>query len=102
MNALRWSALSLVMLLNCATASGAVGAAVINTAVAAGASGVSRANGGCYASCQPGTRCNSSTGMCDRIRCGGECKEGEECIESGGIERCMTVTPLRVETPKTQ
>lgn len=67
---------------------------VLNTALAAGASAASRASGGCYANCPPGTACDAATGMCLRKPCRGECGSNEECVEQALSYKCVVVTPL--------
>lgn len=80
-------------------AASAAGNAALNTAIAAGAAGISRAQGGCYANCPPGTRCIEDTGLCERIPCGGACGPSERCELSGLLERCVSaaVVDLRIE-----
>lgn len=83
-----------LFLCGCAGPSGgALLNAAINTGVAVGASAVSRSQGGCYASCPAGTRCNASTGYCDPIPCRGECDPFQECIEDRLTYRCVTRAP---------
>lgn len=81
---------------------GAAGSAVLNaalnTGVALGASAVSRAQGGCYASCPTGTRCNNATGYCEAIPCRGECDPYEECIEEKLTYRCVARSPANGKT----
>lgn len=76
-------------LLSCAAAPGAVSGAVINTAAAATASAISRANGGCYASCPPGTRCDPKEGLCEPIPCRDLCSTDEVCEVNAISERCV-------------
>ncbi|WP_146210107.1 hypothetical protein [Vitiosangium sp. GDMCC 1.1324] len=52
-------------------------------------SAVSRAQGGCYATCLPGTTCNTQTGYCDPLPCRGECLSQEQCVEDALGSRCM-------------
>jgi hypothetical protein len=68
--------------------------ALIGTAIGVGASAYSRSQGGCYASCPTGTRCNPATGFCDAIPCRGECGPNEECVELGLRSRCIVLTPV--------
>lgn len=79
----------------CVAGSAASSAAnvALNTALAVGASAASRASGGCYANCPPGTTCDATTGMCQRQPCRGECGPNEECIEGALSYRCVVVTP---------
>jgi hypothetical protein len=87
----------LLLLSGCAGASGAVVNAAVNTAIAATASGVSRANGGCYAACPVGTKCNAGTGYCDPLPCNGRCRTDEACEGFGLQEHCVPRTaPLQL------
>jgi hypothetical protein len=61
---------------------------VLTSAVAVTASAVSRANGGCYASCPPGTRCLPNSGLCEPLPCRGLCGVDQVCLGSGLAERC--------------
>jgi hypothetical protein len=54
------------------------------------ASAVSRSQGGCYASCVPGTTCNKKTGYCDPLPCRGECLPHEQCVQEGLTSRCTS------------
>lgn len=74
-------------------AGGAVLNAALNTGVALGTSAVSRSQGGCYAACPAGTRCNAATGYCDPLPCRGECDPYEECIEDKLVYQCVARTP---------
>lgn len=77
----------------CAGASGAnVGSAVVATAVATTAAAVSRANGGCWASCPPGTLCVPRTGLCEPLPCRGLCGADQVCVGAGLEERCSART----------
>src|SRR5258708_1567763 len=76
----------------------AVGATVV-TAGALAASAASRAMGGCYAICQQGEVCNSSTGLCEALPCRGLCGAGErctagffgdKCVQSGGADQAVS------------
>lgn len=58
--------------------SSAAGAAVLGSLAAASAV-ASRAAGGCYAECTHGTICNTATGLCERLPCGGTCEAGQAC-----------------------
>jgi hypothetical protein len=71
--------------------SGDAASAVINTTIAVAASGVSRSQGGCYASCPPGTSCDPSTGYCVSLPCRGQCKAHEQCVEDGLKSRCVAI-----------
>jgi hypothetical protein len=71
---------------------GGVADALVNTAIAATASGVSRANGGCYAACPPGTTCDPNTGYCVTLPCRGRCKAHEQCVENGLDGQCIAIT----------
>ena len=55
-----------------ASAAGGVVAAVTSSVI-------SRAQGGCFAFCAPGTRCNPTNGMCDEVPCRGTCRDDEVC-----------------------
>jgi len=79
-------------LTSCVAASGAVSSAVINTAAAVTASAISRANGGCYASCPPGTRCDPKEGLCESIPCRDQCSTDEVCEVNAISERCVPKT----------
>jgi hypothetical protein len=80
---------SLLLASGCGAAPDAVVGAIVTTAVAATASGISRANGGCYAGCPPGTVCNSNTGFCEVLPCRGICSEDQVCDETGPIAKCI-------------
>lgn len=45
--------------------------AAIGTGIGVAGAVVSRATGGCYAQCLPGTMCNTKTGLCERVHVGG-------------------------------
>lgn len=79
----------MVVLPGCAASSAAVGTAVVNTAIAASASAASRAQGGCYAVCSMGTKCNPETGYCDPIPCRDLCKADQQCDQTGPVEKCV-------------
>ena len=96
MRAIAWSA---VVLMSCAGASGSVAAAALNTPIALGAAATSRAQGGCYAVCTPGTACNGTTGMCDALPCRGECDATQHCDTSGLFERCVPKPALLIIEP---
>ncbi len=93
-------------LLACKSAGGTVGNAILATAFASGAALAYRGAGGCLAECVYGTFCNTATGNCERLPCGG-CGPGEYCANAGGGEmRCQTVVlpqdaraPARTNTP---
>jgi hypothetical protein len=78
----------LVIACGCGHAVGAATGALVNLAIGATASGVSRATGGCYANCPPGTSCNPATGFCETLPCRGQCGPEERCVQVGRIERC--------------
>src|SRR5215510_10129622 len=65
-------------------------AALVNLGIGAAAAGASRASGGCYAACPPGTACNADTGLCDALPCHGRCRENEHCDTSGLFDRCVS------------
>jgi hypothetical protein len=70
-----------------------------SSAIALGltAAAISRANGGCYAQCAPGTRCNHVTGYCDDIPCRGVCMQDEVCDTNGLFHRCVSSkVPLNI------
>lgn len=92
---LRGAVMAVVLFLcGCVGASGgALLNAAINTGIAVGTSAVSRSQGGCYAACPVGTRCNNTTGYCDPIPCRGECDPFQECIEDRLTYRCVTRAP---------
>lgn len=58
--------------------------AVMGLVMGVSASAVSRANGGCYAGCPPGTTCDSASGMCLDLPCQGRCGPNELCDQDGG------------------
>jgi hypothetical protein len=78
-------AASLLALASTGCGNGAGGAIAWGLAAAA----VSRAHGGCYASCVPGTTCNTKTGYCDPLPCRGECLPQQQCVEDGLGSRCV-------------
>jgi hypothetical protein len=64
---------------------------------AIGGAAASRALGGCVASCPPGTVCNTQTGLCDRVPCGGRCAPEELCDN----DRCIPLAPMNIgESPR--
>lgn len=65
----------------------------IMTAVGVTAAVASRASGGCYAACPPGTACNPRTGMCDELPCRGRCADDERCDVTGLLPRCVRSGP---------
>ena len=98
---MRWCMLVLLALqvgIGCASGrssdgvGGGVADAIVNTAIAATASGISRANGGCYAACPPGTTCDPATGYCITLPCRGRCKAHEQCVENGIEAQCVAIT----------
>ncbi len=91
----------LLLCSGCSAAPDAVAGAVIMSAVAATASGISRATGGCYAGCPPGTTCNNVTGFCEVLPCRGLCNEDQDCDESGAIPKCVArKADITIETEK--
>ena len=82
--------LAVLMVSGCAAAGGSVGSAVVNTAVAATVSGVRRAEGDCYTVCNPGSACNRTTGLCDRLPCGGACSFDQRCEITAVGETCVS------------
>ena len=94
----RISTLSLVLLGSCASGGNAnVGAAVMMTAIAVGSSAASRAGGGCYAACPPGTTCNAGTGYCDTLPCRGACNSDQECDSTGVLDRCVPRSAVQMK-----
>ncbi len=77
-------------------AHGNVGDAILMTGIALASSGVSRALGGCYAACPPGTTCNPATGMCDTLPCRGQCGPGQRCVLHP-VEHCVLEKPAQME-----
>jgi hypothetical protein len=77
---------SLLALVSIGCRGDAAGAVVWSLA----ASAVSRSQGGCYASCVPGTVCNKKTGYCDPLPCRGECLPHEQCVQEGLTSRCTS------------
>ena len=68
--------------------------------VAIAVSAKRHADGECYVSCLPGTRCNRVTGYCDAVPCRGECGPNEHCEESNLSSRCVgTDAALRISRP---
>ena len=63
--------------------------AAINTSIATGAAVSNRNDGECYTWCAEGTQCNPETGLCESIPCGGKCKPGESCDQSGLVDKCI-------------
>jgi hypothetical protein len=82
----------------CAASAGAIGSAAINTGVGATVSAVRRANGECYVPCNPGTSCNTVTGMCDPLPCGGRCAFDEKCEQTYLGEKCVSSKPVPLPT----
>lgn len=77
----RWMALAAWVLGACgSTAPYALPAAGINTAVGLAASARARAQGGCYATCTGGMRCNPRTGFCEAVP-PGACQDPQACAE---------------------
>jgi hypothetical protein len=94
MKPMSWrGALVMAVLFQSGCFAGAAGDAVLNTGIALGASAVSRSQGGCYASCPPGTTCNKTTGYCDPLPCRGECDPFQECVEDRLFYRCVARNP---------
>ncbi|HEY3447694.1 MAG TPA: hypothetical protein VGK67_15165 [Myxococcales bacterium] len=85
----------------CAT--GNVGDAILMSGIAAASAGISRAQGGCYAACPPGTTCNTATGLCDSLPCRGQCGSGQRC-ERAPIEHCVLDKPatMQIDRPVDQ
>ncbi|MEL6184991.1 MAG: hypothetical protein AAFU79_10235 [Myxococcota bacterium] len=82
----------------CASASGdSVGAAVGAAALALAGSATSRAQGGCFAACGPGTLCNPENGLCEPLDCGA-CP-GDEVCDAARLQ-CVP-RDTRVEVPAT-
>lgn len=77
-------------------AGGHVGDAVLMTGIAAASAGISRAAGGCYSACPPGTSCNTATGLCDALPCRGQCGPGQRC-ETSPIEHCVLDRPAQMQ-----
>lgn len=77
------------LLSGCVAAPGALVNAGLGLATGAVGAGVSRAQGDCYANCQPGTSCNRETGMCDALPCAGACAPEETCEVTHISERCV-------------
>ena len=67
------------------TPAGAATNAGLAVGAAIGASVASRAVGGCYAACPPGTGCNEATGLCDTRPCRDLCRADEVCQN----DRCV-------------
>ncbi len=92
----RWWCLMVGALLGLAGCRGAaaekVSSAVLNTAIAVGVGSAQRSSGGCYASCPPGTTCESATGFCVRLPCRGECRADEECVENALNFQCLPMS----------
>lgn len=89
-----WIAVALLaMLAGCNSGgSGAVAAAALNTTIAVATSGVSRSQGGCFASCGPGTTCDRNTGYCVVLPCRGRCQANEQCVEQGLSSKCVALS----------
>ena len=85
---------AVIALLACAACASSapysVQSAILNSAIAVGAAAQQRAEGGCYASCPPGTACNPVTGYCERAAqlCLGSEADGPRC--SPGTEASMS------------
>ncbi len=76
--------------------------AAVGTAIGLAAAGVSRSNGGCYASCPPGTTCNAATGFCDELPCRGLCSAEEHCEMTPTSWKCMAGrSPLDIQIGRT-
>ena len=89
--------LAATMCLSCHTGSSSTMAgALIMTPLALGASAVSRAQGGCYAVCQQGERCNEKTGYCEALPCRGLCSASETCEEGFFGVKCLPGAALAV------
>ena len=61
----------------------------MNTALGVGAAAVERSRGGCYAVCTGDTACNSDTGFCEPLPCGGRCGVNETCTPTPTGEECV-------------
>jgi hypothetical protein len=102
----QWIAVALIALpVGCASGgSGDLASALINTTVAVASSGISRSQGGCYASCPPGTTCDPNTGFCVSLPCRGQCRAHEQCVEEGLKSQCIAIAlpggKVTVEPPK--
>lgn len=88
---MRWLALALLALPAGCGGSEGLANAVIGTTIAVASSGVSRSQGGCYASCPPGTTCDEKTGYCTSLPCRGQCKANEQCVEHGIQSKCVAL-----------
>ena len=90
----------LLVLVGCQGGGGgqALGAAVMAANIAA-ASAVSRASGGCYTQCAPGTYCDEKSGLCETLPCRGQCAAEQWCDSSALIPRCVTLGEGLVVSP---
>ena len=78
------------LLLGCGGDGGKYAAAGVTAGAAVALAGVNRAaTGGCWADCRPGTRCDSESGTCVPIACGGACGTDERCVRSDQGEVCV-------------
>jgi hypothetical protein len=88
---------ALLLLAGCATAPGAVEAALSASTAAVMAMPAHRAAYGCFTSCPVGTTCNRATGLCDRPGCNARCGRNEVCVKSGFFEEyCQPTTRVFV------
>jgi len=91
--------LATAMLFSCHTGSSNTAAgALIMTPLAIGSSALSRAQGGCYAVCQQGERCNEKNGFCEALPCRGLCSASETCEEGFFGVKCLPAAPLSITT----
>jgi hypothetical protein len=77
----------------------AVSAAVLAANIGV-ASAASRASGGCFTQCAPGTSCDAKSGLCETLPCRGECRQDQWCDNSGLIPRCVTLGSGFVVAPR--
>lgn len=66
-------------------------------AAAVTSSVISRAQGGCYAFCPPGTVCNRANGFCDEVPCRGTCRDDEVCDAASKTCLPRLMQDLRIE-----
>ena len=81
---------TVLALASCAASTGAVTNAAVGTALGLAGAGISRASGGCYASCPPGTTCNARTGMCDELPCRDRCNANQVCDLDRAVPTCVS------------
>jgi len=77
--------------------------AAIATGVGVAAAGISRASGGCYANCPPGTACNPANGFCEELPCRGLCSADEHCEMTATSSKCAPgrVPPIDIQIGRT-